>query len=272
MPPESFPESKQSLPDEFLNPENFLDTWGEKIDLIPEEFQNMWDEAEQYYTNLPYHNWLHVRKVLFGTMLFADVYETNGVVLDRSVLVLAALFHDTNFHENHTELGYRTKEEHSVVIFEENAEKHGYSEEATLLGKQAITATTAGTEAVSEYDVALVCSDLLGASSNFDTFFMPDGDDLSEEWNIMNPEKQKTRGEYIDFTVGLLSTYAVLNLGSGEYESDYDPREWIVEGIKANIFRLADIRRAQLGLSMTGYVNKYCNDFPSSRIVLDEAA
>lgn len=240
MSPLSLLQELEPQPQEFTK-EIFWEMWGDKSGFEQDQFEAMWSEAEQLMTDLPYHNFLHVRKVLWACMQIADEYEAaTGEELNRRILISAPLVHDGWFHKDHKAEGHETKEAWSADTYDKIMPKYGLKTDEIQTGKQAITATTAGVPAETIYDLTLVCADLLSAAGDYDEVFMPDGDKLFEEWNIMHTEdEQKTASEYADFTIWLLSKYAVENLGATERRQDYDPREEVLPLILANIKRKA---------------------------------
>lgn len=68
---------------------------------------------EYYREDLPYHNVDHMFEVTEGTLIACDELEVDGI--ERTALVLAALFHDADY-DLPLEDGYRSKEHRSAVI------------------------------------------------------------------------------------------------------------------------------------------------------------
>ena len=59
---------------------------------------------------LHYHNFQHVLNTLeFGSKILIDC-QSEQVTLRKQIVYLAILFHDAGFSEDHTSLGFETKE------------------------------------------------------------------------------------------------------------------------------------------------------------------
>jgi hypothetical protein len=158
---------REPHPETLLTISQFEDTWGGQIDLTHEQFVEIWQDTEQLYDNLPYHNFLHAREVLFATMELADECEANDIPVSRKVLIASSLFHDALFTEDPKNYGYTTKEELSAALFEEYAPKYGFTEAEIETGKQAIIATTAGEVIEGLYSIILVRADLENIAGDY---------------------------------------------------------------------------------------------------------
>lgn len=88
-----------------------------KIDDYPAGFvTNCMTAAQAEYSDLPYHNWHHAQAVIDGVTIIADKLHHHGITTARHSLLIAAAWHDSGYHRDHTALGYPTKEAYSAAL------------------------------------------------------------------------------------------------------------------------------------------------------------
>ena len=73
-------------------------------------------EIAPLYGDLPYHNFEHAHQVLDHTLLLCDRCHRYNIDYDIQALYFAALFHDAGYHQDHTALGYETKEHYAAAL------------------------------------------------------------------------------------------------------------------------------------------------------------
>lgn len=178
-------------PAELLTQEAFLEMWGEKSGFTEDQFEQLWNEAQEGYIDLPYHNWLHAREVLWATMRLADLCEEHDIPLNRRILISASLFHDFDYYKDHKAEGdnFETKEELSATIYKERMPKYGMSEEEVVVGAGTIIATTAGAEITNIYDVIMVRADLENIAGNYIEDYLRKGRLYHDELEQINKIK-----------------------------------------------------------------------------------
>ena len=84
-------------------------------ELSRQSLQRLLEDAEQHYSDeMPYHDWTHVLDVMGHADELADMAESVGNDLDRDALLLAAAWHDADYHLPLEGVGSR--EERSAVL------------------------------------------------------------------------------------------------------------------------------------------------------------
>lgn len=86
------------------------------------------DTAKQYYIDLPYHSFDHVRDTLDAAHTLLERCDRYDVAVDATVVEAALLFHDANYHRDHEAQGYGTKEAYSAAIAHDELADYGHTE------------------------------------------------------------------------------------------------------------------------------------------------
>lgn len=82
---------------------------------------------EHYSPNLEYHNWQHAEDVMVRVLELAKEVRVYGIELDATVLEVAAAWHDAGFAEDHTALGFKTKEHDFAYLAKQYLKTRGQS-------------------------------------------------------------------------------------------------------------------------------------------------
>ena len=88
-------------------------------DIPPAAVELAQERAHEYYTlALPYHNFGHVQETVAYFHELCDRLATHAVYVPRGVGTVALYFHDANYHLDHLQAGYATKEQYAAAIAE----------------------------------------------------------------------------------------------------------------------------------------------------------
>ncbi len=75
--------------------------------------------AAFYDDRLPYHNFDHVTRAILAGEEIMESCREGGISFDEDAVYYAILLHDAGFHEDHTALGFESKEAYSAEIARE---------------------------------------------------------------------------------------------------------------------------------------------------------
>lgn len=98
--------------------------------------------ALHYSDDMEYHNWDHACAVAVHAADLAEICIGKGIYLERDVLNVAAAWHDAGYHEDHTALGFASKEQYSAALSAEHLRAEGATEEFIGQVTEAILGTT----------------------------------------------------------------------------------------------------------------------------------
>lgn len=225
-------------PAEELTAERFWEMWGEESGLEQSQLQELWTETEAEYIDLPYHNFLHARETLWETMRLADLCKANGIVVNRKVLILGALKHDSGYYEDHKQLDYEDKESYSVGLLRRTAAKYGLSKDEVLLTGQAIMATKRGSHTVTLEDKIVRRADLANIAGRY-------AEDFLYKTRLFHEETELLSGKTInlwDFaaeSIKILSEYLDDDLSLGLFDDFKDRQSVFQSRAIANLKQLA---------------------------------
>jgi predicted metal-dependent HD superfamily phosphohydrolase len=77
------------------------------------------DPARRHYDDrLAYHNWQHAQDVMEDAYDLGNRVASRGIEVDMGVLAVAAAWHDAGYIEDHTIVGFETKEHYSAYLAE----------------------------------------------------------------------------------------------------------------------------------------------------------
>lgn len=238
-----------------LTVEAYRQQWGD-CGFEADQLSKVFETAETYYSDLPYHNFQHALESLWDAQRLADLCEANGEPVNRKALIGAALFHDANYHKDHTntefeDIEFSNKEEYSAAIFESLAEELGFSEEETAIAKDSILATfpTAPTETLEEK--ITVRADLSNIFGDYETSFMAKNDLLKKELAYAKSLANEELDEevFAAMTITILTTYIAKDLSLGDFDEDWSNQA------KANIYRFAQSYALEHGLATSEFMH-----------------
>jgi hypothetical protein len=213
------------LPDpEVHTIENFIYFWGEKSLLTVKETYSLFQNAEEQYIDLPYHNFSHAKATLWEAMRLADECEANGVSVNRKALIAASLFHDAGYQIDSTEMGHASKEEYSIYLFVEKAgKKTEFSVTDSVTAIEAIKATESGVKPLTLEQKILVRADLANVFSDTRTFLASTYKLYRESQGISKlPLSPSGQTKFIRYSVEILKKYLENDLSLGPWEN----RSW----------------------------------------------
>lgn len=144
--------------------------------------------AELYDPRLHYHNFGHIRYVLDAGNKILNSCRREGVEIDETVVYYAILFHDAGFMEDHTAIGYDSKEAYSADIAVNKLEEYGVDGNIVHKVKQAIMATHVDARCTCPEDVAVRAADLSGLADSYEVF-KENTIDLKKEYEMMSGTK-----------------------------------------------------------------------------------
>lgn len=224
----------------------FWQEFGADTGFTKNQLQEMWQDAQTYYSDLPYHNFFHVTETLVIASRLAGECEANGVAVDRRALTMATLFHDAGYHEDHLALGFKNKEEYSASIFRIKADEYGLTAAEAITANNAILSTQLGHNPETTEDKILVRSDLDNVVGDYEGFI--------SKTNLLRSEAKLFDGYKGDVTFAttslrVLAEYFSNDLSLGEWETNH----WSLQATK-NLQRLALEISKQQGVSAANYV------------------
>ena len=128
--------------------------------------------AKHYSSSLPYHNFHHVINTLsFGNDILHDCHKED-IELNQKVVYLGILFHDAGYSEDHTSLGFKTKESYSADLAESILSKERYSDSDIAAVKKAILSTEIDATFTTPEHQAVRAADLSGMAANYEIFLI----------------------------------------------------------------------------------------------------
>ncbi len=154
-------------------------------EIIFERDSNLERIAEAYYDpRLHYHNFQHILNTLaFGSKILLDCQSEN-VTLRKEIVYLAILFHDAGYSEDHTHLGFETKEKYSANLAESVLVTENYPPTEIRLVKEAIVSTERNATFPTAEQQAVRAADLFGMAASYEVF-------------LLNSVKLKKEHEYL---------------------------------------------------------------------------
>jgi len=144
----------------------------EFVTLTPEQVFEYSAAAKQHYrADYPYHGWDHALDVISGTEIISTKLEHRGLVIAKGALVVAAAWHDTGYHEDHSVKGFSTKEEYSAHLLDEYLKNKAASEWEKTMMHNAIVATWADHKTLrTPYELIMHRSDIANIGGPTDEF------------------------------------------------------------------------------------------------------
>jgi len=127
--------------------------------------------ASRYYNpKLPYHNFGHVVTVIRASELVLEKCRAQGIKVDEQVVYYALLFHDAGYDEDHTALGFDSKEAYSAVLAEQLLKEQGVDQNTLEKIKTAIMCTHMDAKCISVEDKIVRAADLSELAADYMVF------------------------------------------------------------------------------------------------------
>ena len=156
--------------------------------------------AQFYDEKLFYHNFEHVNYVLSSASRILNSCKRENIEIDEAVVYYAILFHDAGFIEDHTAMGYQSKEAYSADIAGRELKAYGVSDNVIAKVRDAIMATHMNADCQTKEEIAVRAADLSGLADDYNVFkkntvdLLKEGEMMSgnkmtwEEWKIKAAE------------------------------------------------------------------------------------
>jgi len=126
--------------------------------------------AALYSSALPYHNFSHALAVVREAEHIVEKCRAEGVSVDSDVVMLAALFHDAGFHDDHNRLGFASKEAYSADLARRELDRHGAKPQIVAQVCEAIMSTHCDGICRNNESRAVRAADLAGLAAEYDVF------------------------------------------------------------------------------------------------------
>lgn len=127
--------------------------------------------ASRYYSpKLPYHNFGHVVTVIRESERMLERCRDEGIKVDEAVVYYALLFHDAGYYEDHTALGFDSKEAYSAALSEQVLKGRGVDQETVEKVKTAIMSTHMEAKCTCMEDRIVRAADLSELAADYSVF------------------------------------------------------------------------------------------------------
>ncbi len=123
-----------------------------------------------YSTTLAYHNFDHIIEVLLAAKKIMEDCASENIHVDEKIINIAILFHDAGYHDNHTSLGFSTKESYSAFLAKEFLKEKNFETNTIDQIEAAILATEKNGTFIKAESKVVRAADLYGLSSQYDIF------------------------------------------------------------------------------------------------------
>ena len=158
-----------------------------------------------YDPELPYHNFGHAQEVVATGERIVERCRAEGIRIDDQVVYLGLLFHDAGYRENHTALGFDTKEAYSAHLAEQVLTEHGLRPK--LIEK--VCATILSTYRYASFKTAeqkaVRAADLSGLAADYEVF-RHNSQMLQQEQEMLTG-KQTTWPEWVESVTEVVRFY-----------------------------------------------------------------
>lgn len=126
--------------------------------------------AALYSSTLPYHNFSHALEVVKAAEHILNECRSEGVQVDGDVVLLAALFHDAGFHEDHGRMGFASKEAYAAELARRELGSRGLPPQFVDQVCEAILSTHRDGICRSNEAKAVRAADLSGLAADYNVF------------------------------------------------------------------------------------------------------
>lgn len=193
--------------------------------------------AGYYSQKLPYHNFSHAVSAAREGLRLAKLCRSEKLPSNEQVIYLALLFHDAGYHEDHTALGFESKEAYSADIARRELTRMGAESGIVASVCHAILCTRIphGHLCRSLEDLIVRRADVANIGGPFQPFFK-NTITLWYEWDILNDHK--TWPEWQEFNNYILSHYLDERLAVWQGDLLPDGKSKFVAQLRRNIDQL----------------------------------
>jgi predicted metal-dependent HD superfamily phosphohydrolase len=127
--------------------------------------------ASRYYNpKLPYHNFGHVVTVIRESERMLEKCRAQGIQVNEDIVYYALLFHDAGYYEDHTALGFDSKEAYSASISERVLKDNGVDQGKIEKIKTAIMSTHMDAKCTCIEDKIVRAADLSELAADYQVF------------------------------------------------------------------------------------------------------
>jgi len=126
--------------------------------------------AEHHYTDLPYHNFQHVKDALFFAETLIERCEDHNIDVDETVIRYALYFHDAGYHRDHEAKGFASKEAYSAHIAEDELNHLDTAPDTIADVKSCILATEPEKTPTTAEQKIVRAADLAAMGKTYSTF------------------------------------------------------------------------------------------------------
>ena len=155
-----------------------------------------------YSTTLAYHNFNHIIDVLLAAKKIMEDCASENINVDEKIVNIAILFHDAGYQENHTSLGFSTKESYSAFLAKEFLKEKNFETNTIDQIQSAILATEKNGRFIKAESKVVRAADLFGLSSQYNVF-------LKNAFKI-KAEYELLTGKSVDWDEWKLATIKLL--------------------------------------------------------------
>tara|TARA_B100001115_G_C15763804_1_gene374351 strand:- start:323 stop:979 length:657 start_codon:yes stop_codon:yes gene_type:complete len=156
-----------------------------------------------YSSALAYHNFNHIVEVLLSAKKIMEDCVSEHIIVDEKIVNIAILFHDAGYHDDHTSLGFSTKESYSAFLAREFLKEKNFETNIIDQIQSAILATEKNGSFEKTESKVVRAADLYGLSSQYDIFL--------ENAHKIKAEYELLVGRTADWEDWKLATIKLLN-------------------------------------------------------------
>lgn len=204
------------------------------------------------YTDWPFHNQQHADQVTLDAMKLANYCEKNGLSSDRSVILVAAQYHDALFHEHSLGSGFSSAERQSAAIAMEESYDLGFTDSQIEHVGACIESTERGVSCQSLEAKIIRRADLANLGGSLGGFVISS----FKLYNELHMQK-RFPGDWISLIQGSrasLADYLSEDISFGEFDRHHNKSLWLIQ-TERNL-RILDRIVAQPAESANTLLNK----------------
>ncbi len=191
--------------------------------------------TELYDSELPYHNFDHIRRVTKVGQEIVDRCVEEDIPIDETVVYYALLFHDAGYRDDHTSKGFDSKEAYSASLAEEYLKEYGVGGSTIEAVKQAILCTIRDATFDTNEQKAVRAADLFDMGADYETF-KANSDKLYDEQELLYG-RGLTRQQWLDETEKVIGYYLKQEIRLTSYFYDELGRSIFHTHVRANLDR-----------------------------------
>lgn len=196
-------------------------------------------EAESFYDpELAYHNFSHIHYVFAAADQIIKRCKRNNVDVDETVVYLALLFHDAGFAEDHSALGFDSKEAYSAHLSGEILKQHGYDTNTIDQVKQAILSTHCDVRCRTNEDRVVKAADLSGLADTYQVF-LDNAMKLKLEYEHFNGGEISWQ-DWKDTAIARLQLFLEDNMELTDEEFDESGDSLFQQAVRKNVEQFQD--------------------------------